>query len=163
MGGRGNAGNRNSSAEVEEKFTYERSPEIKEWSAAEEKRTNEVSKYVFEKVFRTGDYQEFYEENIVEEIARVEIPGDVIYKDDEISITKMNLIYAQNWDENDHRVKRGKPLTGSTYYTVQTEDGAIDENQFAYKTKADAEHAMRLYLDRERQWRAYKLRQRRDK
>lgn len=155
MGGRGNAANRNSGTEVEEKFTYERSPEIKEWSAAEEKRSNEMSKFVSDKISRTGDFQEFYEENVVEEITRIEIPGDSNYKDNEISITKMNLVYAQNWDENDRRVKKGKAITGSTYYVVQDDNGSIDEAQFAYKTKADAEHAMRLYLDREKQWRAY--------
>lgn len=155
MGGRGNGGVRNNSAPVEERFEYKRSADLKEWSTSEEKRTADMSKYVSDKI-RTGEeFQEFYEENVVEELSKIELPGNGVFKDDEISVTKMNLVYAQNWDENDRRVKQGKAVTGSTYYVVQTEDGAIDENHFAYKTRADAEHAMKLYVDEHKQRVAY--------
>lgn len=153
MGGRGNSGVRNTAAE--ERFEYKRSADLKEWSASEEKRTAEMSKYISDKI-RTGDsFQEFYEENAVEELDSVTIPGDSNFREEEVSITKMNLVYAQNWDEEDRRVKQGKAVTGSTYYVVQTDNGSIDESNFAYKTKADAEHAMKLYVDEERQRRAY--------
>lgn len=126
--------------------------EIKPWSEAEQKRSSEMSRYVVDKVYRTGDDEEFYEENFVEDIDSVVIkaPG---YKDEEVTLSKMNLVYAQNYDEEDRRVKKGKAVTGSTYYVVQTDDGAIDENCFAYKTKADAVHAMELYVKETTDWR----------
>lgn len=159
MGGRGTSAARNTASSVEEKFEYRRSEDLKEWSAAEEKRATEMSKYVSDKI-RTGEFQEFYEENPVEELSKIELPGEGVFNDDEISITKMNLVYAQNWDENDRRVKQGKAVTGSTYYVVQTDNGSIDENHFAYKTKADAEHAMNLYVDEHKQRVAYWKRRR---
>lgn len=119
--------------------------EIKPWSKAEQKRSEEISKWVGDKI-RTGDeFGEFYEESFVEDIATKEIPEGGGLREDTLTCSKMNITYVQNWDENDRRVKKGKPITGSTYYIVQTEDGAIDESHFAYKTKADALHAMELY------------------
>lgn len=118
---------------------------IKPWSKAEAQRSKEVTKYITSKTRVTKEYQEFYEENFVEDIYKEPLNFEGFH-DDEISISKMNLVYAQNWDENDNRVKQGKAVTGSTYYVVQTEDGAIDETNFAYKTKADAEHAMKIYI-----------------
>lgn len=138
-------------------FKYERSADLKEWSAAEEKRSNEMSKYVNDKLRAgDGDFGEYYEEHGVETLSKIAIPGDSIFNDDELTITKMNIIYAQDWDENERRVKQGKAVTGSTYYVVETMDGSIDETNFAYKTKADAEHAAKLYLDRLSQWRKYR-------
>lgn len=139
---------------VSETFTYVRSPELKDWTDKEEQRTREMSRFVIDKTFE-GSYQEFYEENTVEDLETITIPGDANFKEQEITLSKMNLVYAQNWDENDMRVKQGKAVTGSTYYLVQTGDGSIDETNFAYKTKADAEHAMKLYIDREKQYRAW--------
>ena len=126
---------------------------LKPWSKAEDQRSKEMSKYVTSKTRVTREFQEFYEENFVEDIYKEPLNFEG-FKDDEISMSKMNLVYAQNYDENDNRVKRGKPVTGSTYYVVQTEDGAIDENNFAYKTKADAEHAMKLYIKELTEYRA---------
>lgn len=146
MGSIGNS----STSTVEEKFTYQRSSDIKEWTDAEEKRSAEMSRYVNDKIFE-GSYQEFYEENHVEELEKFEIPGQGVYKDQTVTVDKMNLIYAQNWDENDRRVKQGKAVTGSTYYLVQTEDGSVNETHFAYKTKADAIHAAKLYVDEQKQ------------
>jgi len=141
---------------VEAKRLNERDKEevLKPWSKAEDQRSKEVSKYVYDKVFKTGDSpQEFYEENVVEELYKEPLKFEG-YRDDEISISKMNLVYTQNWDENDMRVKQGKAVAGSTYYVVQTDDGAIDENNFAYKTKADAEHAMKIYIKELTEYRA---------
>ena len=135
-------------------MNYEEQKTIKPWSAAEEKRSREISAYV-NKMIHIGGFEEFYEQNEVEEIYRQDIseyhiPGLI---PDEIVISKMNLIYAGYWDEDDNRVKKGKPVTGSIHYMVQTEhDGAIDEDRPAYKTKADALHAMELYLDDLRQY-----------
>lgn len=141
-------------SKLEEKFVYIRSSDIKDWSNAEEKRSNEMTQYIYSKITE-GSFNEFYEENPVEELDSYTFERDSNFKEDTVSITKMNLVYAQNYDENDKRVKQGKAVTGSTYYSVQTEDGAINESQFAYKTKADAQHAMKLYIDREKQRRAY--------
>ena len=149
MGSIGNSTS-SSTSTVEEKFTYQRSSDLKEWTDAEEKRSREMSKYVNDKIFK-GSYQEFYEENHVEELESFEIPGQGVLKDQTVTVDKMNLIYAQNWDENDRRVKQGKAVTGSTYYLVQTEDGSTDETNFAYKTKADAIHAAKLYVDEQKQ------------
>ena len=135
-------------------FVYTRSADIKEWSLAEEKRSSDMSAYVNNMINRGGFY-EFYEENPVEDLDSYTIPAGGGFREEEVSITKMNLTYASNWDENDRRVKQGKAVTGSTYYVVQTENGSIDESQFAYKTKADAQHAMQLYIDREKQRRAF--------
>ena len=123
--------------------------QIKPWSATEEQRSREISDYVT-KMIHTGGFEEFYEQNEVDEIYRQDISEYCIpgLMPDEIVISKMNLIYAGYWDEDDNRVKKGKPVTGSIHYMVQTEhDGAIDEDRPAYKTKADAIHAMELYLD----------------
>lgn len=145
----GSIGNSNTST-AEEKFTYQRSSDLKEWTDAEEKRSREMSQYITDKIFE-GSYQEYYEENHIEELEKFEIPGQGVYKDQTVTVDKMNIIYAQNWDENDRRVKQGKAVTGSTYYLVQTEDGSTDETNFAYKTKADAIHAAKLYVDEQKQ------------
>lgn len=133
------------------RFNYIQSPDIKDWTDKEEQRGIEMSRYISDKI-NEGGFYEFYEENPVETIETIPIEGQGVIRDDEITIDKMNLIYAQNWDENDRRVKKGKAVTGSTYYVVQTSDGAIDEEHFAYKTKADAIHAAQLYADRQRQY-----------
>lgn len=118
---------------------------IKPWSKGEDKRTKEMSKFVMDHLKAGEDFGEFYEENVIEEYEPTVLKYEG-YKDDEISVSKMNLIYTQNYDENEMRVKRGKAVTGSTYYVVQTDNGSIDETNFAYKTKADADHAKELYI-----------------
>lgn len=141
-------GNQINAAAEEAKRLNEREKEkdnaIKPWSKAEEKRSQEMSKWVNDKL-RTGSFGEFYEETFVEDIVTKKLPASKRFKEDTLTLSKMNITYAQNWDENDRRVKQGKPVTGSTYYVVQTDDGSIDESCFAYKTKTDALHAMELY------------------
>lgn len=123
--------------------------EVKPWTKAEQKRSEEMSKYVNDKLRAGGEFGEFYEETAVEEIASRTLPANKNYKEEELTVTKMVVTYAQNWDENDNRVKKGKAVTGSTYYVVQDDNGSIDESCFAYKTKADALHAMELYYQEE--------------
>lgn len=141
-------GNQINAAAEEAKRLNEREKEkdnaIKPWSKAEEKRSQEMSKWVNDKL-RTGSFGEFYEETFVEDIVTKKLPASKRFKEDTLTLSKMNITYVQNWDENDRRVKQGKPVTGSTYYVVQTDDGSIDESCFAYKTKTDALHAMELY------------------
>ena len=96
-------------------------------------------------------YNEYYESNHLDDVATYLIEGQGVLKDNEVVISKYNLVYARNWDENDNRVKEGKAVTGSTYYHVSDDNGAIDETHQAYKTKADAIHAAELYVDQQRQ------------
>lgn len=130
-----------------------REKELKPWSKSEEKRTEAMSKFISSKLRAGSEWGEFYEENELETLDDytyvIRVPG---FKDNEVTLTKMNLIYAQNWDENDNRVKRGKAVTGSTYYTVQDSDGAIMEDKFAYKTKEDAIHSMKLHIKELEDW-----------
>ena len=137
-----------------ETFEYVRSSDIRPWSQKEEERTKEMSSYVTSKIFE-GGYEEFYAENNVDTIETFIIDGQGVYKDEEVTVEKLNLVYTQLWDENDMRVKRGKAVVGSTYYAVYGDDGAIDETNFAYKTKADALHAAQLYIDEKEQWIQY--------
>lgn len=111
---------------------------IKPWSEAERKRSKELTQFLHSKLNCTDEWQEFYEEDVIDSV-----PG---YDSGLVSIYKCRLIYAQNWDENDNRVKQGKTVPGTTYYTVETEDGPVDEECWAYKTLADAKHAMELYV-----------------
>lgn len=147
MGGRGTSAERNSRSS--NKFVYERDPNIKEWSTAEDKRNVEISKKLFS-MLNQGDWEEFYEENFMENIKSYKVSSG------EVTVDKMNLVYSQNYDENDRRVKQGKVVTGTTYYVVQTEDGSIDETHFAYKTKEDAIHAAELYVDRLKKYNDWK-------
>lgn len=125
---------------------------LKPWSPSEEKRSKEMTKFISDRLNAGDEFCEFYEENVLQEypVVKLSFPG---YKDDECSITKMNLIYTKNWDENDNCVKKGKAVPGTVYYMVQTDDGAIDETTWAYKTYSDAEHAMNLFIQDLRKFR----------
>lgn len=152
MGGRGNANNRNSgSNSIPERFEYVKDPELKDWSTAEEKRNTDTTKKIYS-LLNEGSWNEFYEENYVENVETFTISAEG-WRDEEVTVDKMNVVYAQNWDENDKRVKQGKAVTGTTYYTVQGDDGAVNEENFAYKTKEDAIHAAKLYVDRQKKYR----------
>ena len=105
------------------------------------------------KINCTSEFCEFYDENCLETIETFEFKGDGNFRDDEIEVRKMNLIYAQSWDENDRHVKKGKAVTGSIYYVVDDSNGSIDETNWAYKTKADAIHAAKLYMKQTIEWR----------
>lgn len=137
-----------------DKFVYERSEDIKEWSKAEEKRTRETSDYIDKMHKAGGGWDEFYEENGVGNVESFKF-ADARGKEHEITITKMNFTYVSNWDENDRRVKAGKAVTGSTFYTVDDNEEYISDNDLGYKTLADARHAAQLYADWEKQRVAY--------
>ena len=136
---------------------------LKPWSAAEEKRSREMSKYVIDKLHAGDEFAEFYEENYLEDIDSYTFEADAANNENIVTLGKMNMIYAQNWDENERRVKKGKAVTGSTYYVVQDWNGSIDENCFAYKTKADAMHAMKLWIEEEKESRKKWLERRKNK
>lgn len=138
--------------EAQHKNEEEKQEKLKPWSEAEARRSKEMSKYVNDKL-RAGDggFGEYYEENHLEDLASYTFKRDVANVEDTVTVSKMNMIYAQNWDENDRRVKQGKAVTGSTYYVVQNMDGSIDETHFAYKKKEDAIHAMKLWIKEEEQ------------
>lgn len=142
-------------------FVYERSEDIKEWSKAEEKRTKEISDYIYEKQNVGDEWQEYYEVNGIEDIETFTYFDEWRGVEHEVTITKNNLTYARSWDENDNSVKKGKAVTGSIFYTVDEDGDYIDENVIGYKTLADARHAARLYMDREEKFDNYMARKER--
>lgn len=140
---------------TQERFVYEKDPEIKDWSKAEEKRSEETSQMIDKYHRAGGEWDEYYEENFVEEIETITYYDEWRGREHEISISKMNFTYVHNWDENDNRVKRGKAVTGSTFYSVGEDGDSIDDSVLGYKTLADARHAVELYMDREKKHNAY--------
>ena len=58
-------------------------------------------------------------------------------------------------------MKRGKAVTGSTFYSVGEDGDSIDDSVLGYKTLADARHAVELYMDREKQFDEYMARRNR--
>lgn len=123
------------------------SAEIKPWSASEEKRSRAISDKINSMLFAGDEFEEFYEtdgdDNPVATF-NLSIPGRA---DTEISIYREYLVYAQNWDENDIRVKQGKRVPGTTYFSVADNGDVIDENFVGYATKEDAIHAAEIYMD----------------
>lgn len=134
--------------QVEQKFTYQRSAGLKEWSAAEQKRTEETSKMVDRYLNAGGEWGEYYDTKGEEVFSQELSNAEYGLKDGiEVTITKEYFVYNHNYDENDRRVKMGKKVTGSTYYTVGIDGEVLDENVGGYKTYADAKHALDLDLD----------------
>lgn len=118
----------------------------KPWTNAEKKRTEDISQQLFNKCYRTGDDNEFYEEDTVAEVEKLEFPQVTNFKESEITIHSNQLIYTKSWDENDRYVKKGGRVQGTTYYTVADNGDVIDENYMGYKTKEDARHAAMIYI-----------------
>lgn len=130
-----------------EKFEYKRSNNIKAWSAAEEKRTQETSQMVIRYEYAGGEWREYYDTD-GEEVFTDEIGKEYgVREGTEIVIYKEWFTYNKNWDENDRRVKKGKRVTGSTFYSVAIYGDILDDNVAGYKTLADAKHALELELD----------------
>lgn len=151
MGGRGGSGVRNTA--TEEKFEYKRSADLKEWSAAEEKRTQETSKmvnrylYAAEEGEGRGNFGEFYDTDS-EDVFTQELGEAYGTRSNvEATISKAYFTYAQGHDENWKRVTKGKRVAGSTYYSADIDGMVLDENVGGYKTFADAKHALDLELD----------------
>lgn len=143
----GSVGNKKNTGTSEEQFKYTKSPDVKDWSEAEQKRTDETGKMVNKYLYAGGEYGEYYEQD-----------GEDVYTDEigeeygaregtEVVISKEWFIYNRNWDENDNRVKKGKKVPGTIYYTVSINGEVLDENVGGYKTLADAKHALELELD----------------
>lgn len=122
---------------------------IKPWSKAEEKRTKEASDMVMHYLY-AGDDKEFMEFYDIdgEEVYPKTLGKEYGTRDNvKAEITKEHFIYAKNYDENDIRVKKGKKVPGSTYYTVSIDEETLDENVAGYKTQKDAQHALEIELD----------------
>lgn len=138
--------------EEENKFQYKRSPDIKPWSEAEEKRTQETSQMVIDyENAGDGEWREYYDTDY-EEVFTQTLPCNeygIRARDNyvEATIAKEWFFYNRNYDENENRVKKGKKVTGSTFYTVAIDGDMLDENVAGYKTLADAKHALELELD----------------
>lgn len=148
----GSIGNGN----AEKPFVYQRSTDLKEWSKAEQKRTEETSRMVNDYLWAGGEWSEYYDTEGEQVFSQELSAAEYGYRDGiEATITKEHFVYKQNWDENDNRVKRGKTVTGSTFYTVGIDGEVLDENVAGYKTLADAKHALALELDYVKQREAY--------
>ena len=142
-------------------FVYQRSADLKEWSAAEEKRTQETSRMVDGYWNAGGEWGTFYDTD-GEQVYSAEVGEEYGMREGtELLITKEHFVYALNYDENDRRVKKGKKVTGSTFYTVSIDGQTLDENVAGYKTLADAKHALNLELDWLKQREQHYRRQRR--
>lgn len=147
MGGRGSTANRNSGG-----FVYERSADIKAWSSAEEKRSQETSEMI-NKYYHNED---IYEEVYGDEVFSQELGPEYGFREGtEANIHKNHWTYVHGWDENDNYVKRGAKVKGSTYYSVGVDGDILNENVLGYKTLADAKHALALELDYYKQRESY--------
>lgn len=147
----GSVGNGN----TQDTFKYERSSDIKAWSDKEDERTRATSDMVIEYLNR-GGFGEYYEEENLDIVDTIEIGSEYGFRDGtEITIAKNRVVYASNWDENDNRVKRGKAITGTTFYTVAIDGEVLDDSHPMYKTVADAKHDIALNLDYYKQREAY--------
>lgn len=142
----------------EDKFTYKRSLELKPWSEAEERRTKETSNMVHRYNTASNDFGEVYESDNFEDVYEMELNEAEYGVRDGVpaTITKQNFVYATGWDENENRVKRGKSVAGSTFYTVSINGEILNEDVLGYKTLGDAKHALELELDHMKQYEAWK-------
>lgn len=118
------------------------------WSPAEDKRTKEHSRKLYDLV-NTDGWGEIYEENGIDEVESYNVVsnwGPNKGRQGQVTIYKNNIVYAGNYDENDRRVKQGKAIPGTTYYDVAHDGDMIDENIMGYATLNDARHAAMIYI-----------------
>ena len=117
---------------------------LKPWSSSEQRRAEEISNLVWPYLrndqFYETTYTVVYQAEIGEEYG--------VREGTEVVIAREQVVYAQNWDENDNRVKKGKAIPGTVHYTVGIYGEILDENLIGYKTFEDAKHALDLELDR---------------
>ena len=126
----------------------EKAQNLKPWSSAEKKRSDEISEVIYNLEHAGDEWCEFYDYGDGEEVKVIEFAPPTCKKT-EVCIYKNWLVYAKNWDENDNRVKRGARVKGTTYYDVADDGDVINENYIGYKTLADAEHAAEIYMQYE--------------
>ena len=118
---------------------------LKPWSTAEKKRAEEISKIVADYI---NDYPEYYE-TVAEEVYSKELGPEYGVRDGvDATIYREQVVYSQNWDEHDNRVKKGARIPGTVYYGVGIYGEILDENVIGYKTFDDAKHALDLELAR---------------
>lgn len=152
MGGRG-AKMPGGKREDKKQFVYVRDASLREWSETEEKHAVDMTKKIGHYIY---DLSEFYEEQWDEEPLYYETLSGNGFSDEEFAVYKSRVVYSGKWDENDELVKQGKAISGTTYYVATSENsGDVDESHFAYKTKEEAIHALKLFVDREKQFRDY--------
>lgn len=116
---------------------------LKPWSFTEQKRAEQVSEKIYPYL-----NSEFYD-TTYREMYSTEIGADYgVREGTECVVFREQVIYAQNWDESDNRVKKGAAVPGTVYYTVSINGEILDENIIGYKTYEDAKHALDLELAR---------------
>lgn len=120
---------------------------VKPWSTAEQKRAEQISSVVADYLSKGPEWGYYYDTD-GQEVYSVPLGGYGYRDDKEATITRMYVIHAQNWDENDRRVKKGSQVPGTVHYSVGLDGEILDENVIGYKTFEDAKHALELELDR---------------
>lgn len=120
---------------------------VKPWSVSEANRAEKISSIVVDYLNRGPEWGYYYDVD-GQEVYSVPL-GDYGYREDkEANISRMYVVYAQNYDENDRRVKKGSQVPGTVHYSVGLDGEILDENVIGYKTFEDAKHALEIELDR---------------
>lgn len=116
---------------------------LKPWSAAEQLRAEKISAKVYP--YLISDYYDTTLSTVYEDEIGAEYG---VREGTEVEILREQVVYAQNWDENDNRVKKGATIPGTVHYTVGINGEVLNENLIGYMTYNDAKHALDLELDR---------------
>ncbi len=110
---------------------------VKEWSKTEHKRSKEISDFIYNHLYSSGEYcKEYDEEAIEDDVKTYTFPANDHFKQTTISISRCHLV----------TVPEGKHVTASNYYSIGDDGDVIDENYIGYKTFKDAEHAAQIYI-----------------
>lgn len=113
------------------------------WSAAEQKRAQEISDMLLSYLRKDDIY-----DTESEEVYSRELGSDYgVREGTEVAIDKSHVVYAKSYDEDGNRVKRGAKVPGTVHYTVGIGGEILDENVIGYKTLEDAKHALFLELE----------------
>ncbi len=117
---------------------------LKPWSAAEQKRAEEISSRIYDYLinpdFYDIEYKEVYNANVGEGYG---LPASA-----EATIDRSWIVYTTDRTEDGKRIKKGKAVPGTVHYTVGIYGEILDENIIGYMTYDDAKHALDLELAR---------------
>lgn len=117
---------------------------LKPWSSAEQRRAEKISSEVYDYLINPDFY-----DTVSEEVYNKEIGEEYgVREGTEATIDRVQVIHSSSYDQNDNRVKKGKPIPGTVHYVAAIYGEILDENLIGYKTFDDAKHALDLELDR---------------
>ena len=137
------------------KFCYQRDPSIKEWSRIDQHNNKKAADWLEEKLFAGGDYNAIYEQKNMAEVEKFTIPASLDKPESIVTVSKVQLVYTSNRDENGNKVTKGKAAPNTIHYAVDADLDYITDDAAAFPTLKDAVHAAKLYVDKETQERAY--------